>query len=230
MLKTLNKILTSNNVVDRFYDEYNGNSQFYNWLNSILPEVKKCEEKEQNNPWHKYNVLGHILHSVEEMNKQTVSLDEIERKMLAFVMFLHDIGKPDKHIVRMKDGVLIDSFFNHNIRSEEIARKFLPQVGFNDKEVNIMCMLILKHDIFMFIKEEKANNPHWKTLTREVVEDEISELNQVGDGQKLMKDLVMVGRSDSLAQNEKMTKAPLKMLDKFERILEEILNEKIDIV
>lgn len=220
MKKLLDKILISDNVVEDFYLEFNGNTQFKNWLNKVLPEVEQCEMQQQENPWHKYNVLGHILHSVEEMNKQTHGMNPKERKMLAYTMFFHDIGKPECHIRRVKNGAVIDSFFNHNIASEKIALRALPQLEFEEKEVQTIAKLVNKHDIFMFIKTYKTDNKYWRVLDEKLVKDEIDDLNQVGDGEKLMKYLVMVGRSDNLSQNEKMTEESLNTLKKFDQIIE----------
>ena len=101
-LVILDEILLSSYVVDNFYNEYNNNKEFKEWLDSTIPDIKKCEEREQNNPWHIYNVLGHILHSVECMNKMTFNLNDKDKRLLAYTMFFHDIGKPDSHIRRIK--------------------------------------------------------------------------------------------------------------------------------
>lgn len=220
MLETLDKIVLSKNVVEDFYSEYKNNIKFKNWLDKLIPEIKRCEQQEQNNPWHKYNVLGHILHSVQNMNNMTNDLEYNEKRLLSYTMLFHDIGKPDCHIRRMKNGKMIDSFFNHNIKSEEIAKRVLPRLNFSENDSKIIEKLVLKHDIFMFIKLEKTDNPYWKQLTNEVVLEEIEDLNLVGDGYKLMKYLIWVGRSDNLAQNEQMTAESLKMLDKFETMLD----------
>ena len=121
-INVLKDILLSENVLSDFYNNYKG--EFKNWLLEILPEIEDCRNQQQNNPWHKYNVLDHILHSVEEMNKQTKDFKE-DRLMLATTMFLHDIGKPECHISRIVDGKPRDSFFNHNIASEKIAFFFI---------------------------------------------------------------------------------------------------------
>lgn len=226
MKELLDKLLLSSTAVDDFYNEYNNNQQFNKWINQILPEVEKCEQQRQNNPWHKYNVLSHILHSVEEMNKQSVNLSPGIRKMLAYVMFLHDIGKPECHIERMKDGKKIDSFFNHNIASEKIAKRVLPQLGFSEKEVKTMAKLVYKHDIFMFIRVYKTENKYWRTLDDNLIKDEISDLNTVGNGETLLRYLVMVGRADNLAQNEKKTSESLALLDKFDERLDRIEMKK----
>lgn len=220
MLETLDKIVLSKNVVEDFYNEYKNNIKFRDWLDKLIPEIKKCEQQEQNNPWHKYNVLGHILHSVQNMNNMTNDLEYNEKRLLSYTMLFHDIGKPDCHIRRMKNGKMIDSFFNHNIKSEEIAKRVLPRLNFSENDSKIIEKLVLKHDIFMFIKLEKTDNPYWKQLTNEVILEEIEDLNLVGDGYKLMKYLIWVGRSDNLAQNEKMTAESLKMFDKFEMMLD----------
>lgn len=226
MIKRLDEILLSENVVENFYKAFNSDNEFKKLLDQFIPEIEDCENREQDNPWHKYNVLGHLLHSVQAMNNQTKDLDFKERRMLAYVMLFHDIGKPATHIRRMKNGKMQDSFFDHNVKSEEIAKRVLPILGFDESERKIMQKLIFKHDIFMYIKLEETNNPHWRKLTNEIIKEEISDLNEVGDGYKLMKYLIWVGRSDNLAQNEKMTGDSLKMLDKFEQMLSELKSIK----
>ncbi len=133
-------------------------------------------------------------------------------------MLLHDIGKPATYIVREKNGKLIDSFFYHNLESEKIAGRVLNQFDFDKNEILIMQKLIKKHDVFMFIKDFKTNNPHWRTLSDKVVLDEINDLNQVGNGFELIQYLIYVGRADSRAQNPKLAGESLRMLDKFEKI------------
>lgn len=224
-LAKLDEIVLSDNVVERFYAEYNENSSFKNKLDEVLPEIRMCDKQQQNNPWHKYNVLGHILHSVEEMNNQTKELGDKTRRMLAYVMLFHDIGKPAKHIVRNKGGVEIDSFFNHNIESAKVARRVLPMLGFIEDEVKIMDKLIYKHDIFMFIRERGDGNKYHRVLSEKLVREEIKELDEVGDGLRLMRFLVMIGRADNLAQNEEMTVDSLRLLVGFDKILDYILME-----
>lgn len=220
-IETLEKIILSTNVVVAFYDKYTGD--FKVWLDNLLPEINNCINQEQINPWHKYNVMDHILHSVEEMNKQTSHLPMNDRKILAYSMFFHDIGKPACHIRRIVDGKDRDSFFNHNLESERVCRRVLPQLINNNEDIDVICKLVNKHDIFMFIRDFKHNNPHWRTLSPNLIQEEINDLNSVGDGKKLMRYLIMIGRSDHRAQNEKMTPPSLKLLEKCDKILDELM-------
>ena len=220
--KILDSVLLSNNVVSGFYNEYHNNESFANWINDLMPEVKSASEMEQNNPWHIYNVLEHILHSVEEMNKLSTAESDVDKRMLAYTMFFHDIGKPETHIRRMKNGKMIDSFFNHNVASEKIAHRVLPQLDFDDDQIKVIKKLIYKHDIFMFIRLEDTDNPYWKKLTPQLIDEHIKDLSKVGDGHKLMRQLVMVGRADNLAQNPEMTAGSLKLLKVFDEMLENV--------
>lgn len=223
MKNKLDEILLSDKVVANFHDSYNG--ELKAWLNSILPEVELCAKQNQDNPWHIYNCLDHILCSVEEMNKQTKGMPYAERRKLAYVMFLHDIGKPESHIRRYSKLYKreVDSFFNHNIKSREIAFRVLPILGFADKEIQEMLLLIEEHDIFMFLRLVEDGNPHHKVLNTELVKEYIARYNNLGDGAEFMGKLIMVGRADNKAQNPKLTKDSLKLLDKFSQELQEIL-------
>ncbi len=226
MIDKLDEILLSQNVAKNFYNAYNNDENFKSWLDETIPEITLCEAQQQNNPWHKYNVLGHILHSVEQVNKQTQDMPYEERRKLAYVMLFHDIGKPQTHITRTKNGKQIDSFFGHNKKSCEIANKYLHLLNFGMREMTDIQILIYKHDIFMFIKDYPTNNPHWKQLSYELLSQEIADLSKTGDGHELMRQLVMVGRADNLAQNEKMTQESLAMLDKIDAMLDDMEQEK----
>ncbi len=227
MLNLLDEILLSENVTDNFYKAYK-NTNFKNWLLSFLPEIEECNKLNQDNPWHIYPCLTHILKSVEQINKQTVDLPIKERRMLAYAMLLHDIGKPQTKIRRYAKsyGREVDSYFNHNIKGVEIANRMLSNFNFNKQEELIIKTLIEKHDMFIPIKEHKTNNPYHKVLTYDLIKEEINDLNKIGNGEKLLEYLIMVARSDSLAQNPEMTKEVLKLYDKCETMFKTLTQEK----
>lgn len=221
MIETLDKILLSEQPVADFYNSYD-QEKFKSWHLGILPEVQRCKELKQDNPWHIYNCLDHILHSVEEINKLTTALPQKVRRMLAYTMFLHDIGKPVCYLRRYSKLYHreVDSFFNHNLESKKVASRVLSTFGFSDKEKAEMEMLIEMHDIFMFIRLKDDGNRFHHVLTPEYLNSEIAKLDKVGDGKVLMKYLIMVGIADNKSQNPQMTKESLHLLDVMNNMLE----------
>lgn len=220
MVELLDKILMSNNVVKNFKIVYQ-DLEFKNWLTNILPEVEDCNNLNQDNPWHIYNCLDHILHSVEEMNRQTLGLNNNLRRMLAYTMFLHDIGKPQTKIRRYSKVYKreVDSFFDHNLASEKIANRVLNKFNFSKLESKIIQTLVKQHDIFMFITLKEDGNKHHNVLTKDYFASLINELNQTYNGEKLMEYLIMVGRADNKAQNPLVIQNSLKLLGKMQDFL-----------
>ncbi len=229
MIELLDKILLSDNVKDEFYKNYE-NKEFKTWLLSILPEIEDCAKQQQDNPWHIYNCLDHILHSVETINKLDKDYDKEVRRELAYTMFLHDIGKPKCYIRRYSKlyGREVDSFFNHNLESEKIAKRVLPQFNFNEKQQQVINLLVENHDIFMFIKQTDDGNKFHKVLTMKLFESYVNEFNKVDDGTKIMEYLLKVGRADSSAQNPKMTKNSFKLLDAMEEMLIKYCKQQLE--
>jgi len=225
MIQVLDNIILSDNVVNDFHKAYL-DSAFKKWIISILPEIESCANTNQDNPWHIYNVLDHILHSIEAMNKQTKELDISTRRILAYTMLLHDIGKPETKTSRYskKYGREVDSFFGHNLASMNIANRVLKIFNFNDHEIEIIKTLVKEHDMFMFITLNNDHNPYHYVLTMEYLKEKIEELDTVHDGQTMMKYLTMVGRSDNLAQNPEMTASSLVLLDHIDKMLNELNN------
>ena len=161
MLKILDKILLSDNVIQKFYDEYK-KEDFKKWLVSFLPEVEDCLNCEQDNPWHIYNVLNHILHSVEEMNKMTMDKKVQQRRMLAYTMFFHDIAKPMCKFRRFSKShkKYVDSFFNHATKGADIVMRVIDKLNFTKKEQKTIIMLVKEHDKFinLTLNKEKSNH------------------------------------------------------------------------
>lgn len=220
MINKLDSILLNKNACSLFNKEYESNDEFKSWILTIIPEIKDAYKMKQDNPWHIYDCLDHILHSVEAMNKQNDNLNDKDKRMLAYTMFLHDIGKPQCHLRRFSKlyGREIDSFFNHNKASAEIALRVLPKLSFNDEDIKVMHELILDHDIFINLVLEPSTNPHHVLLTKEYLQNLIQKYNQVGNGLTLVNYLIRVGRSDNLAQNPEMTKSSLILVDKMEEM------------
>lgn len=218
----LDEILTSENVKDKFYEAYNFNTNFKSWLLNIIPQVEDCKNQEQRNPWHKYNVLDHILYSVQAVNNLSKNQTNSNKRLLSYAMFFHDLGKPKCHITRIKDGETIDSFYYHNIESARIVKETAELFGFSSIDAKKLEVLVLKHDIFMNLSLEPTNNPYLKQLTPEIIQEELSNLKEYGDGIELLNLLLIMGRADNSAQNEKLTASSFKLLDKFKKMLDSL--------
>lgn len=220
MVKTLDNILLSDNVVNKFYSECK-NSKFVSWLNALLPEIEDCKNLKQDNPWHIFNCLEHMLHSVEEINKLSKDYDVSTRRMLAYTMFLHDIGKPQCYLRRYSKLYKreVDSFFNHNLASVKIADRVLKNFNFSHNEQETIKTLIKEHDMFMFITLKNDNNPYHKVLSYNLINEKIEELNVVGNGKELLNFLILVGRADNKSQNPEMTKESLYLIEVMESML-----------
>ena len=80
----------------------------------------------------------------------------------------------------------------------------------------------------MGLRPYPTKSPFLRQLTFKVVKDEISDLDKVGDGLKLIKLMVLIGRSDNKAQNEQMTEESLKLIDNFEHIVNKIEEKRND--
>lgn len=229
MIEKLDKILMGESVLEDF-EKFYSDKENKEWLLGLLPEVEACRQRKQDNPWHLYNCLGHILHSVQNMNDMTKDMDVDARRMLSYTMFFHDIGKPECHLRRFSKQYNreVDSFFEHNLAGVKIADRVLPNLGFADDTREKIKFLVEDHDIFMHITLENDGNRYHRVLSDEVLNEEIGKLSAVGDGLEMMRYLTMVSKADNLAQNPAMTGKALRLLDKVFSMIEEKESEMID--
>ena len=225
MCKLFYEILTSDDVALNFYNCYL-KPEFRKWINSVLPEVEDCRRQEQDNPWHIYNCLDHILHSVEEINKLTKGKYSLEtRRELAITMFFHDLGKPKCHTKRYSEafGREVDSFRGHNLESEKIFHRVADNLQIDKTKEKIIGALIKEHDIFSSITIKDDGNKYHKVLSKELIDEMVNEFNKYGNGAVLMKYLILIAKADNLAQNPKLTRGPLTLINKAESYIDKII-------
>lgn len=220
-LSILDEILSSADVNSAFRKEYKNNSGFKNWIDKILPEIDACDKQPQKNPWHLYDVLTHILNTVSYVNELSKDLSTKDKRLLAYVMLFHDLGKPACHKQEIVDGKPRDRFRGHNLESEKIVQRTISNFGFNENEEKIIAEFVKKHDMFIKIRNEDEPEEWGEPLTEELVDREIADLEHLGNGLHLMELLVKVGLSDNLAQNLEMTTGKRKMLHNFDEILKQ---------
>jgi tRNA nucleotidyltransferase (CCA-adding enzyme) len=100
----------------------------------ILPEWDDMVKVEQNTPHHKYDVAEHTLQAMKNVKKD---------KILRLTMLFHDMGKPS---MKTTDEEGVDHFKGHALVSEEIARRVLRRLKFDNDTVKKVTRLVCYHD------------------------------------------------------------------------------------
>ena len=142
-------------------------------LFAIIPELSFCENFNQNNKWHMYDVLEHIFHVVDNASNNLI---------LRMAALFHDIGKP---FVYKEDEFGVGHFWGHWDKSYEIFLKFAEKYEISQEERNMISNLILYHDLNV----SKCDNKEMAAL--------LSAFDDVG-----IELLFQLKRSDLLAQSE----------------------------
>lgn len=100
----------------------------------ILPEWDAMVGVTQNTPHHKYDVEDHTLHALKNIKRD---------KILRLTMLFHDMGKP---AMKTTDENGRDHFKGHALVSEEIARRVLRRLKFDNETVKTVTRLVCYHD------------------------------------------------------------------------------------
>lgn len=162
----------------------------------FFPEFDKAMKTKQNNPHHVYTVGEHMLHSLNFVRND---------KVLRLAMIFHDIAKPDT-IQTGEDG--IDHFYGHPDKSEEMARKILRRLRFDNDTIGKVCKLVKYHDRKLSLSPEK--------LRKFIVEI----------GPELFPFLLEVKEADMWAQSTYKREEKQRELEDVRRTYEKILEEK----
>lgn len=104
-------------------------------LEYVLPELDRCFDVEQQNPYHMYNIAIHSLHSASHIAKDL---------QLRWTMLLHDIGKADTISMDSKG---INHFYGHEKFSAEKAEHIMRRLRFDSLSISRIMILILYHDM-----------------------------------------------------------------------------------
>lgn len=230
MLKNkLEALLTSRNVVQFFYSELK-NKDFRDELFEVLPELEHCANQQQRTVHHVYDVLGHTLKSIENIVLNE-SIGKEDKLKYAYVMLLHDIGKPRSHAVREKNGALVDTFYGHPGISTDIAKRFLKDMNFSEKEIDEMTFLISRHESLINFSV-KENMPGKTPVNLETVEKfMLTRLNakDVKEAHENWRKLEPVMLADIYAQNPdpQIMQPKLDVLTEFNKCEEAIYKEHV---
>lgn len=102
-------------------------------LNIIIPELIPLIGFNQRNKYHYEDIFNHTLSVVENTPNDLI---------LRLSALFHDIGKPNCFFV---DDNGNGRFFGHNNISEDIAKKVLTRLHFDNKTIKTVCILVKEH-------------------------------------------------------------------------------------
>lgn len=139
----------------------------------IIPDLENCKGCEQNSPWHVYDVYDHIMHVIDNVEK-----DE-ELRMCAL---FHDLGKPD---TKETDKYGIDHFPDHWFISKNIFENFAKKYNYDEDKTKLISKLIFYHDLNI----GKLDDKQYTEVISNFKKDEIIKLYKFK-------------RADLLAQNK----------------------------
>lgn len=120
-------------------------NEYIDIFSIIIPEFKRMNDFNQNNPNHIYTVLEHTLKVMDNV--------AINNFYLRVAALFHDIGKP--FCYTEKDGV--GHFYGHPKISSEIFLRFSDKYGLDKKSRDIIYKLIIYHDKDIPKKINKLN-------------------------------------------------------------------------
>lgn len=103
----------------------------------VLPEWDAMVGVKQQTPHHKYDVDQHTLRALKNVKRD---------KILRLTMLFHDMGKP---LVKTTDENGRDHFKGHALVSEEIARRVMRRLKFDNETVKKVTRLVCYHDYRM---------------------------------------------------------------------------------
>ena len=184
------KLLISN------HPDYLGTAYETGMTKVFFPEFDKAMETRQNNPHHIYTVGEHMLQSLNYVRND---------KVLRLTMILHDIAKPVT-LQTGEDG--IDHFYGHPEKSEEMARKILKRLRFDNDTIGKVCKLVKFHDRKLSLKPTK--------LRKSIVEI----------GPELFPLLLEVKEADMMAQSNYKREEKQKELEDIRKVYQQILDNR----
>lgn len=162
----------------------------------VLPEFDLCMETPQNNPHHCYNVGEHILHSMLAVKPD---------KVLRLGMLFHDIGKPQTLTID-EEGITHNKM--HPVVGEEMTKKILRRLKFDNDTIDKVSKIVLYHD------QEIA-------LTDTGVRRAVNRM-----GEDIFPMILAVHRADISAQSDYKKEEKLEKLAYIEQMYEGICNRK----
>ncbi|MFV0362590.1 MAG: CCA tRNA nucleotidyltransferase [Suipraeoptans sp.] len=181
------KMVTSN-YPERITEAYN-----LGITKEFIPEFDDMMKTKQETPHHMYNVGQHTICALKNVRND---------KILRLTMLFHDMGKPEYKTMD-EDGVA--HFKKHAIGSEELARKVMNRLKFDNETKRKVMKLVFYHDYRM---------PATAVNVRRA-------MNKIGTD--LFPLYLEVRRADTLAQSTYLREEKLANINEIEELYKEIV-------
>lgn len=139
VFEEIKKILVFDNI-DKYMDEYR--EIFF----EIIPELKECNDFDQHNDYHIYDVYSHTINVVKNAPKNIY---------LRLASIFHDIGKPRAFELDEKQ---VGHFLGHANISNDIFKNFADKYKLDNKTKKIVSDLVLYHEDDLSSKNNKIYN------------------------------------------------------------------------
>lgn len=162
----------------------------------ILPEFAELMRTEQHNPHHCYSVGEHTIRVVEGVPKDRV---------LRLAAMFHDIAKP---VCKTTDEQGIDHFHGHPQEGEEMTHRIFRRLKFDVDTMQRVCALVRWHDHNPSLQPAKIRKA----------------IHQVGEDR--YPEIFDLKRADISAQSDFQREEKLAYVEEYQRMYEQILQEK----
>ena len=160
---------------------------------------KTVDFGDQNNNSHQYELFEHILRTVDSVEGDSLSRDDLLKVKIA--AFFHDIGKPDVAQINEKTGQT--QYIGHAKKSAEMSKNILEGLGYDEQEISELNFLIQSHDDFIPIAK-------MEDITKERISKVIASIMKKSEDYKPtisdFKKLIELCKADAMAQREVIEK------------------------
>lgn len=162
----------------------------------VLPELSVLDGVEQNQLYHIFDVLGHILFALKRSEANLT---------VRWAVLLHDIAKGLPTIRSFKeDGTPSDH--KHEILGAKMARDILTRLKYSKEFVSTVSWLVLNHMKFGMLRDKKVIN-HERWLRKEAREGQFRTNEEMVEGFKLLGEVCVADISATRASEVNVKKS-----------------------
>lgn len=171
----------------------------------VLPEWDAMMECEQNSPHHYLSVGEHTIKALEYLVENYSDIDEKDAKILRIATLLHDVAKP---VMKTTDEKGVDHFLRHPEKSAIMAGEILRRLRYDNDTINKVKILVEHHD-----QRPKLTYPRVRKVVSQI-------------GSDAMSNLFILKKADMSAQSDYQADEKKALLEGFEKITNNILENK----